>query len=316
MYPNHNDSTDSVPYGTQENPFQPNIGGGAFPGANTPNNGHIAHYPPPPQSYVMPPAQPSHEKQVYYPETIIHAAPTHMMVETQATEFADDSSLGLKLSGTTRMNFIRKVYGILCFQLLTTAFWITIVAMNQVSMYQFMSKHVEIIVLAVVTYLVTVYALGCYKEVARKVPLNYCLLGAFTLSFSYIAGTVTVRFPVQDIVIAACLTASMVIGLTIYAIKTDTDFSAMHAFIWSLCCGLIMSSILAIFIRSHFLVIVVGILTVAVLSIFIVYDTQLIIGNQSNELSIDDYIFAAMMLYIDIMRMFLEILKLLEALKK
>ena len=46
-------------------------------------------------------------------------------------------------------------------------------------------------------------------------------------------------------------------------------------------------------------------------SIYIVYDTQLIMGDRSRQLSVDDYIWAAMMLYIDIVRLFLYILQLL-----
>ncbi len=315
MYPGHNDSTDTVPYATQETVFQDNTTAHTFPGANV-HTGVSNAYPQPPPPILHPANDPEYGKPAFYPETVIHATPMHMMVETEQNNFTDDGSLSLKLSGTSRINFVRKVYGILCAQLLTTALWISIVAANRISMFQFMNQHVEILVLSVITYMVTVYALGCYREIARRVPLNYCLLAAFTVSFSYIAGMTTVRFPASDIIIAAGLTASMVIGLTTYAINTKTDFSAMHAFIWSLCTGLIVATILAIFIRSRILVILLGVLTLVILSIFIVYDTQLILGNQSNELSIDDYIFAAMMLYIDIMRMFLEILRLLEAFKK
>ena len=55
---------------------------------------------------------------------------------------------------------------------------------------------------------------------------------------------------------------------------------------------------------------------VAVCSLYIIYDTQLIIGGKHKrcaQLSIDEYIYAAMILYLDIMRMFLELLRLLGA---
>ena len=108
------------------------------------------------------------------------------------------------------------------------------------------------------------------------------------------------------------MTFALVGGLTLYALTTKTDFSAMTAFIWTLCLGLIVASILAMIIRSRFMQIALSVLTLVILSIFVIYDTQLILGNQSLQLSIDDYIFAAMMLYIDIMRIFLELLKLIQ----
>ena len=56
---------------------------------------------------------------------------------------------------------------------------------------------------------------------------------------------------------------------------------------------------------------------------YLVYDTQLIMGGKSYEISMDDYIFgkislilAAVMLYIDIIQLFLEILKLLNRLNQ
>lgn len=47
------------------------------------------------------------------------------------------------------------------------------------------------------------------------------------------------------------------------------------------------------------------------MGIYIIYDTQLIVGNKENKYTIDDYIFAAMALYIDIIRMFIYILRIL-----
>ena len=48
------------------------------------------------------------------------------------------------------------------------------------------------------------------------------------------------------------------------------------------------------------------------ISIYLIYDTQLIIGGKSRQISIDDYIFAAMSLYVDMIRLFMEILKIVS----
>ena len=44
--------------------------------------------------------------------------------------------------------------------------------------------------------------------------------------------------------------------------------------------------------------------------LFLIYDTQLIAGGKKHQLSMDDYIVGALLLYIDIMMLFLELLKL------
>lgn len=52
-------------------------------------------------------------------------------------------------------------------------------------------------------------------------------------------------------------------------------------------------------------------LGVLLFGIYIVVDTQLIIGNRGAELAIDDYYLGAMFLYIDIISIFIYLLQLL-----
>ena len=49
---------------------------------------------------------------------------------------------------------------------------------------------------------------------------------------------------------------------------------------------------------------------IVVFAIYVVYDTQLIASGKSHSISYDDYIIAALLLYVDILMLFLEFLKL------
>jgi len=73
---------------------------------------------------------------------------------------------------------------------------------------------------------------------------------------------------------------------------------------------LILGSLLRIFINVPFFNFVISICVLVCFSAYIIYDTQLILGNRAREFSIDDYILAAMNLYLDIINLFLEILRL------
>lgn len=219
--------------------------------------------------------------------------------------------LDRKLSSDSRMGFIRKVYGIVFCQLTVTALWIAIVSCNQQFFYNFLRSRYELLFLSVTGFLVTLYALACYQELARRVPLNYYLLAVFTICFSYVASFTTVFYDPQTVMIAGATTAAMVGGLTLYAVTTKTDYSVMFAFLWSLAITLFVATIFALFMRNQALKIFVTVLAIMILSIYIIYDTQLIFGQRSIELSIDDYVFGAMILYLDIMRLFFELLKLL-----
>jgi len=45
---------------------------------------------------------------------------------------------------------------------------------------------------------------------------------------------------------------------------------------------------------------------------YLCYDTQLIMGGKENEIDLDDYIIGAIMIYLDVIIIFLKILSLLK----
>jgi FtsH-binding integral membrane protein len=74
----------------------------------------------------------------------------------------------------------------------------------------------------------------------------------------------------------------------------------------------VITVINAIFLKSNFITVVVAIAIAAVYSIYLIIDTQLIFGGKKNrELSLDNYIMGAAILYIDIVQLFLQFLKIL-----
>lgn len=52
-------------------------------------------------------------------------------------------------------------------------------------------------------------------------------------------------------------------------------------------------------------------LGILVFSFYLIYDTQMVMGNGQLALGIDDYVFGALQLYIDIVQIFLYILQLI-----
>ena len=65
------------------------------------------------------------------------------------------------------------------------------------------------------------------------------------------------------------------------------------------------------FIRSNGLSIVIAIAFSALYAFYLIVDTQLIMGGRRNELTLDNYILGAMLLYIDIIQLFLNLLRIL-----
>lgn len=102
------------------------------------------------------------------------------------------------------------------------------------------------------------------------------------------------------VLIAGGLTAAITISLTIYAFTTKTDFTTCGGFLFVCVTVLIIGGIIGIFIKNRWLKLILSILGVLIFGLYLIFDTQLLTGENKHAFSIDDYIIAAMFLYIDI----------------
>lgn len=65
------------------------------------------------------------------------------------------------------------------------------------------------------------------------------------------------------------------------------------------------------FIHSEVLDNIIAAVSILILCIYIIVDTQLIIGSNSRKYAIDDYVMATMNIFLDIINLFLKILQIL-----
>jgi len=157
------------------------------------------------------------------------------------------------------------------------------------------------------------YTLFCYRSVARKVPLNYILLTIFTIAFAWTCSFICALYDPIDVFIAAAATAGVVVGAFMYAMFTKIDFTYWLGGLFACLLAWIILGVMSIWWTYKWQIILWASLGVLIFTIYIIIDLWLIIGKGRGGFSIDDYIPAAMMLYVDIMRLFLEILKIVGA---
>ena len=154
-------------------------------------------------------------------------------------------------------------------------------------------------------------AILCCRSVARKVPLNYILLTVFTISFSFIVAFITVPYTPDVVIQAGAATALTTIALTFYALTTKTDMTmyggALHIFSVALFMIIIT---FALFSPANYYSPFLTALCVILYGFFLIYDTQLVAGRGNHKLGVDDYIIGALIIYLDIIMLFLELLKL------
>lgn len=223
----------------------------------------------------------------------------------------DDFNYGVTVAQSPlqiRLGFIRKVYGILGAQLLLTTI-VGAFCMYNEALKGFVQSSPSLLVFGCFASIGLIIALGIKR---KEAPMNMYLLTAFTLVEAYTVGTV-VSFYDQIIVLQAFgLTMATVIALTVYTFQTKRDYSTMGAGLFSMLWVLILGSIMQIFIQSEWMEFGLAIAGALLFSGFIVFDTHMLI----HKLSPEEYILAAINLYLDIINLFLEILKILNSAKK
>ena len=214
-----------------------------------------------------------------------------------------------ELNNKLRLGFIRKVYGILAIQLLLTSAFVSLTF--DYSFRQFFSYNIGIFYACMILGLITVFSLICCPGLARIVPFNYILLIIFTVCESYMVATIAAFNPPEIVITAALMTASVVIALTLYAFTTKTDFTFMGGFLFVFTAVMLFWGIFSLIFGFIFYTLYC-VLGVILFGIYLIFDTQLILGKFGLQYSIDDYIIAALNIYIDIIQIFLYILQLLR----
>lgn len=102
-----------------------------------------------------------------------------------------------------------------------------------ISYQQFYIQNSWLCIISIILSIVIMYIL-VYTELSRKVPINYVLLGVFTLSESYMASIVGLIHKPQLILLAAILTLMITLGLTYYAFTTKSDVTTSGSIIFIL----------------------------------------------------------------------------------
>lgn len=242
--------------------------------------------------------------------------PSPSSTPNEAQHLVSDGELGspqpfLFSEKSIRMGFIRKVYAILLCQLTVTMLFIVLfLYVKEIS--EFSRNHPWLWWVAFALTIVCLIALACCPDVRRKHPLNLIFLAIFTICESVLLGAVASCYESTEVLMAVGITAAVALGLTIFAFQTKWDFTMCSGALLVLLIVLIVFGILCAFIRSNILGIVYASLGALVFSMYLVFDTQLMLGGKHQyALSPEEYIFAALNLYLDIVNLFMFILNII-----
>ncbi|XP_030630482.1 protein lifeguard 1 [Chanos chanos] len=211
---------------------------------------------------------------------------------------------------TIRKAFIRKVFSVVTLQLLVTFSVVCIFTFSS-ALKDAVQKNIWVYLSSYFIFMIVALCLTFSSSFTRKHPWNLIALSVVTLSLSYMVGTVASYHDTTAVVIAMGSTLVISFTIIIFSAQTRIDFTICNGILLILAVDLIMFGFFSCFFYSRVLQILYGSLGALVYALFLAVDTQLVMGRQKYSLDPEEYVFAALILYLDIMLIFLYILILL-----
>jgi len=216
-----------------------------------------------------------------------------------------------------RRGFIRKVYGILMCQLLVTgAIIAAFLFVHDLKM--FVMRNMWVYWTSFGVMFVCLISLVCCSSLRRKAPLNFVFLGIFTLCEGFMMGVLSSFYDVDAVLIAVGITCAVTFALTLFAFQTKIDFTTMGGALCAVLVIFIFAGICMSFMpQSKWTMIGYGSAGALIFSLYIIYDTQLMMGGKHKySLSPEEYVFASLNLYLDVINLFMYILMIVGGSRK
>jgi FtsH-binding integral membrane protein len=205
-----------------------------------------------------------------------------------------------------RMAFVRKVYAILSVQLIATAilsaisFWSDSykawIQSNQWMMWVSLFGAIGFMLLTF------------WKR--KSYPMNLLFLAGFTGLEAYSISVITSFYESRIVLQAVILTAGIFVALTLFACQTKYDFTSWMPYLFGGLWALILVGFMAAFFPHNSTVeLAYSGIAALIFSGYILVDTQLIMRHYH----VEEEIAAAISLYLDIINLFLAILRILNS---
>ena len=208
-----------------------------------------------------------------------------------------------------REGFITKVYGIITYQVILTAI-IVYLGIASSSFKELLLSSSSMYLFCFIVSIICILLPICVPKIYQSVPLNYIVLTIFTLAYSWDVAAITCQYTPSSVLVCLFLTLVTIVTLTIYAWKTKDDFTVVGGTLFVCLSLLIFSSLILLIIPIPFLILVYSYAGLVIFSIYLIYDTQLLCGKGRIKFSEDDYILAAINIYLDVIILFLKILSI------
>ncbi|AFZ80840.1 hypothetical protein BEWA_002470 [Theileria equi strain WA] len=208
-----------------------------------------------------------------------------------------------------RHEFVKKVFGIVGLQLLFSYGFMFACYYTEPARLFFL-KNRWIGVVGLLIFAITSLVVACKPASVHNTTNAFLFISFMTLLMSLYLTSFCVAFFPFEIFIACGITLGVVFALTLFAMQTKYDFTQYLTYALVICICLIFFSIFAMIFRNKVLNIVYSTVGALVISFYLLIDVQLVVGGKKYEWTTDDYALASIVLYSDVISLFIHILSL------
>lgn len=161
----------------------------------------------------------------------------------------------------------------------------------------------------------TLIALSCSEKIRRVHPYNITALGVFTLVFSFQIAAITSYYDTKAVLSAFIVTAAIVLGCAALAFS-KIDVTKWYSALSMVTLAFIVVSLIGVFlVGRNWTILLVSFFGALIFSAWLVIDLQMIMGGKSLQLTPDDWVFASISIYLDIVQIFMFILQIIGAMQ-
>uniref|UniRef100_A0A672G9D5 Protein lifeguard 2 n=1 Tax=Salarias fasciatus TaxID=181472 RepID=A0A672G9D5_SALFA len=201
---------------------------------------------------------------------------------------------------------LRQVYAILSVQLLVTVGIICLFTFCAPVRF-YIQTHPGLYMASYLMFFATYIALSCCGELRRQFPWNIILLVLF-VSIKHFYNT-------KSVMLCLGITAVVCLSVTVFSFQSKVDVTSCQGVLFSLCMAMLLCaitlSIVVPFGYVPWLHAIYAVLGAILFTLFLAFDTQLLLGNKRYTISPEEYVFATLSLYLDIIYLFSFLLQIM-----
>ncbi|KAK2197583.1 Bax inhibitor 1-related [Babesia duncani] len=218
------------------------------------------------------------------------------------------------LSETTpvyiRNDFVKKVLGIVSIQLMVT-FGYMLAVYNIPALFNFYMKHWYINIIFGVIYFICCILIYCARNFIRKPYVGGIMLCIITTCITNMLAPTMAYYSSLELLLGAGITAGLVAAIALFACQTKIDVTSFYSYLLIATLVIIPVGISTMIWHNKTLTIIYSGAGALLVSFFLIFDIQLLLGDRTHEFTVDDYIEASISIYLDIISLFTHIMRLI-----